>query len=108
MIINSRWNCSLDISGTSPANAGYQKNIVEQEQAAVLPDPGAGAGGDKVVPALHHLYLHWLLFLFKFQVQKPEGRNLFSIVVKAVIKILFARCCLHVDLNLFPDALLNS
>ena len=53
---NSRWNCSLYIPGTPPAHAGDEEDVIEQEQAAVLPDPGAGARGHQVVSALACLY----------------------------------------------------
>ena len=68
-MFHSRGDCSLDILGASPAHTRDQDDVVEEEEAAVLPDtdvecrcdrycsryvrppdPGAGAGGDEVVP----------------------------------------------------------
>ena len=71
-VFHSRGDCSLDILGASPAHTRDQNDVIEEEEAAVLPDtdvdiidvsrcyrycsryvpppdPGAGAGGDEVV-----------------------------------------------------------
>ena len=39
----------LDVPGSPAAHTGDQDHVVEEEEAAVLPDPGTGAGGDQVV-----------------------------------------------------------
>ena len=39
----------LDVPGSPAAHAGDQDHVVEQEEAAVLPDPGTGAGRHEVV-----------------------------------------------------------
>ena len=42
-------NTPLDVPGPSAAHAGDEDHVVEKEEAAVLPDPGTGAGGHQVV-----------------------------------------------------------
>ena len=44
-----RWNGSFDILGSPSANTGDDDNVIEEEETSILPDPGAGAGGDEIM-----------------------------------------------------------
>ena len=39
---------TFEVLSTAPAHAGDEDDVVEEEEAPVLPAPGAGAGGDHV------------------------------------------------------------
>lgn len=45
-----RRDCTFEVLGAAPAHARDEDDVVEEEEAPVLPAPGAGAGGDHVEP----------------------------------------------------------
>ena len=47
--VRAAGDAPLDVPGASPPHAGDQDDVIEEEETAVLPDPGTGAGGDEVV-----------------------------------------------------------
>lgn len=45
-----RRDCTLEVLGAAPTHARDEDDVIEEEEASVLPAPGAGAGGHHVEP----------------------------------------------------------